>query len=212
MVLAGIMGLALSAGAASAADAVFSTNDGTVSGYGFNGLNTNTLALGNNWTLTYTPVVGKNAFSGNNIDLGSFSLNQLPPGSGTGTASGSFTLLIDQTAPAGLLPPTSASITGTVSQALGSNVVVLTFSPSAVSVIAGIDLYKYSIPTQTDPNGIINGGLAYSVSISSDGTPATLNGAFLKVPGAALPLPNAVLGGMGLLGLLALGKLRRQAA
>ena len=50
------------------------------------------------------------------------------------------------------------------------------------------------------------------MSVAATGIMSSLDGAFLQVPAAETPMPAAVLGGTGLLGLLAAGKLRRRTA
>jgi hypothetical protein len=141
-------------------------------------------------TLTYTSVSSTGNLTPTIISLGEFTL----AGTETDSFSDSFTLTISQIAPTSGTGSLSSTIAGslTISSGTDSSTVTSTFSTPSV-VIGGVTYTLLKNPVFV-PDPLSNGGV---VSIEA------------RITTAAVPVPAAVWSGMGLIGLIAAGKLRR---
>jgi len=144
-------------------------------------------------TLTYTSVTSTGNLTPTIISLGELKLT----GAESDTFSDSFTLTVSQIAPGSGTGSLSASVSGalTVSSGSESSSVTATFSTTTFT-IAGVKYTLLSNPIFV-PDPLSNGG---RVTIEA------------KIDTAAVPVPAAVWSGMGLIGLIAVGKLRRFSA
>lgn len=140
-------------------------------------------------TLTYTSVTSTGNLTPTIISLGELKLT----GAESDSFSDSFTLTVSQFAPGSGTGSLTATLSGslTVSSGSESSSVTSTFTTTSFS-IAGVTYTLLSNPIFV-PNPLSNGG---RVTIEAKIT-------------SAVPVPAAVWSGMGLLGLIAVGKLRR---
>jgi len=140
-------------------------------------------------SLTYSAVTSTGNLTPTIISLGEFKLT----GAESDTFTDSFTLTISQIAPASGTGDFSATLAGslTVSGGSESSSVTATFSTTTLD-IAGVTYTLLSNPVFV-PDPLSNGG---RVTIEAQIT-------------SAVPVPAAVWSGMGLIGLIAAGKLRR---
>jgi hypothetical protein len=143
-------------------------------------------------TLTYTSVTSTGNLTPTIISLGEFKLT----GAESDTFVDSFTLTVSQIAPGSGTGSLSATLAGslTVSGGSESSSVTSTFTTTSFS-IAGVTYTLKSNPIFV-PDPLSNGG---RVTIEAQIT-------------SPVPVPAAVWSGMGLLGLIAVGKLRRFSA
>jgi len=143
-------------------------------------------------TLTYTAVTSAGNLTPTIISLGELKLS----GADSDTFTDGFTLTVSQIAPGSGTGSFSATLSGslTVSAGSESSSVTATFSSTTIS-IAGVT-YTLKDSAYFVPDPLSNGG---RVTIEAEIT-------------SAVPVPAAVWSGMGLIGLIAAGKLRRFSA
>jgi hypothetical protein len=144
-------------------------------------------------TLTYTAVTSSNNLTPTIISLGELKLT----GADSDTFTDTFTLTVSQFAPGSGTGSLNATIAGslTVSGGSESSSVTSTFSTTSFT-IAGVKYTLLSNPIFV-PDPLSNGG---RVTIEAE------------ITTSAVPVPAAVWSGMGLMGLIAVGKLRRLSA
>jgi hypothetical protein len=143
-------------------------------------------------TVTYSSVTSTGNLTPTIISLGEFKLT----GADSDTFTDTFTLTVSQFAPGSGTGAFTATLAGslTVSSGSESSSVTSTFATTSLS-IAGVKYTLLSNPVFV-PDPLSNGG---RVTIEAEIT-------------SAVPVPAAVWSGMGLLGLIAVGKLRRFSA
>jgi hypothetical protein len=186
-VLALAFALAIIMSLAAVRPASAATVDYTTTGV-FTSSGTNVSTSGTS-TVTYGDLTSDNNDTPTIISLGSLTL----AGTTTSSFSDSFTLTVDQLSPSTGSATLSSTLAGTltVNGSKSSSSVKVTFASSSFT-IGGV---KYTLLTNPIdiPNPNSNGGTA---TIQAEIT-------------SAVPVPAAVWGGMGLFGLLLVGKFRR---
>lgn len=144
-------------------------------------------------TVTYSSVTSTGNLTPTIISLGEFKLT----GAETDTFTDNFTLTVSQIAPGSGTGGFAATLSGSLSVSAGSesSSVTATFSTTNLT----IDGVKYTLLSNPIfvPDPLSNGG---RVTVEAE------------ITTSAVPVPAAIWSGMGLLGLIAAGKLRRFSA